>query len=194
MCEIAIKLPKGENKMLNIVTGAVALGLLWGIVTLGVYLTFRILDMADMSCEGSITLGGATAAVLITCGFNPWIATLIAMCAGFCAGLVTGVLHTKLKIPILLSGILTMTALYSINLRIMGRANVPLSSNGSKAVDTVFTPLVDLLTNMVGDYDKSDGMSWLYDVIKNKNFSALILGLIVVVIVSVIIYWFFAYI
>lgn len=191
MCDIAIKLPKGENKMLNIVTGAVALGLLWGIVTLGVYLTFRILDMADMSCEGSITLGGATAAVLITCGFNPWIATLIAMCAGFCAGLVTGVLHTKLKIPILLSGILTMTALYSINLRIMGRANVPLSSNGSKAVDTVFTPLVDLFKNMVGDYDKNDGMSWLYDVITNKNFAALILGLIVVVIVSVIIYWFF---
>ena len=177
--------------MVDIILGAVALGLLWGIMTLGVHLTYRILDVADLSVEGTITTGGAIAASMIVAGINPWLATLAAMGGGLVGGLITGLLHTKLKIPALLSGILTMTAAYSINLRIMGKANVPLPSTGSKKVETVFTPVTELFKNMVGEYSKDDPMAWLYDMITSKNFSALLVGLVVVVIISLVAYWFF---
>ena len=112
--------------MLNIVLGAVSLGLLWAIMTLGVFLTYRILDYADLTVEGSITMGAAIAARLIYDGVDPVLATAAAIAGGMAAGWVTGVLHTKLKIPGLLSGILSMIALYSINIRIMGKANITL--------------------------------------------------------------------
>ena len=111
---------------INVILGAVSQGLLWSILALGVYITYRILDYADLTTEGSFPLGAAVAAQCIFLGVHPILATLAAMCAGMLAGLVTGLLHTKLKIPSLLSGILTMTALYSINLRILGKANLPL--------------------------------------------------------------------
>ena len=120
--------------MLNIVLGAVSLGLLWAIMTLGVFLTYRILDYADLTVEGSITMGAAIAARLIYDGVGPVLATAAAIAGGMAAGWVTGVLHTKLKIPGLLSGILSMIALYSINIRIMGKANITLLKS-----DTVFT-------------------------------------------------------
>lgn len=120
--------------MLNIVLGAVSLGLLWAIMTLGVFLTYRILDYADLTVEGSITMGAAIAARLIYDGVDPVLATAAAIAGGMAAGWVTGVLHTKLKIPGLLSGILSMIALYSINIRIMGKANITLLKS-----DTVFT-------------------------------------------------------
>ncbi|MGM0501158.1 MAG: ABC transporter permease [Bacillota bacterium] len=101
-------------------------GLVFGIMALGVYLTFRILDFPDLTVDGSFPLGAAVAARLIMSGQPPVVATLIAIGCGMIAGIITGVLNTKLKITGLLSGILTMTALYSINLRIMGRANIPL--------------------------------------------------------------------
>lgn len=152
--------------MYDILLGAVSLGLLWGIVVLGVYLTYRILDIADLSVEGTIVLGGAVAARMIAGGVNPWIATLCAIIAGCLGGLITGLLHTKLKIPALLSGILTMIALYSINLRIMGKANTTLLRT-----DSVFKPFENL------------GLS--------KTMAALLLGLIIVIVVSMITYWFF---
>ncbi len=99
---------------------------MYAIMVMGVYLTFRVLNYADLSVDGSFTLGAATAATLIFKGYNPWLATGTAFLTGSCAGLFTGVLHTKFKITPLLSGILTMTALYSVNLRVMGRANVSL--------------------------------------------------------------------
>lgn len=120
--------------MLNIVLGAVSLGLLWAIMTLGVFLTYRILDYADLTVEGSITMGAAIAARLIYDGVDPVLATAAAIAGGMAAGWVTGALHTKLKIPGLLSGILSMIALYSINIRIMGKANITLLKS-----DTVFT-------------------------------------------------------
>lgn len=120
--------------MLNIVLGAVSLGLLWSIMTLGVFLTYRILDYADLTVEGSITMGAAIAARLIYDGVDPVLATAAAIAGGMAAGWVTGVLHTKLKIPGLLSGILSMIALYSLNIRIMGKANITLLKS-----DTVFT-------------------------------------------------------
>ncbi|MDD9207993.1 ABC transporter permease, partial [Georgenia sp. 10Sc9-8] len=105
---------------------AVELGLIYAIMALGVYLTFRILNFPDLTVDGSFTTGAATAAVLITTGTPPWLATLAAVGAGLVAGLITGLLHTKGNINPLLAGILTQIGLYSINLRIMSGANVPL--------------------------------------------------------------------
>ena len=101
-------------------------GLVFGFVAIGVYLTFRVLAFPDLTVDGSFPLGAAVAAVLIVDGVNPISATLAAVGAGLCAGLATSLLNTKLRIPALLSGILMMVALYSINLRIMGRSNLPL--------------------------------------------------------------------
>lgn len=101
-------------------------GLVFGFVAIGVYLTFRVLGFPDLTVDGSFTLGAAVTAVLIVNGVNPFLATLAALGAGLCAGLATSLLNTKLRIPALLASILVMVALYSINLRIMGGANVSL--------------------------------------------------------------------
>ncbi|EST53003.1 ABC transporter permease [Brevibacillus panacihumi W25] len=106
--------------------GAIEQGLLFGILALGVYLTFRILNVPDLTVDGSFALGGAVAAKLIIGGSNPFLATAVAFVVGCLAGAFTGVLHTKGKVNALLAGILTMIALYSVNLRIMGKANLPL--------------------------------------------------------------------
>lgn len=105
---------------------AVELGLIYAIMALGVYLTFRILDFPDLTVDGSFTTGAAVASISIINGVNPFIATVFAFFIGAIAGVITGLLHTKGKIDGLLAGILTMIALYSINLRIMGKANLPL--------------------------------------------------------------------
>ncbi len=126
-------------QLLNQLPGAVAQGLIWGIMAIGVYITFRILDIADLTVDGSFATGGAVAAILITNGVNPWLATFIALAVGMLAGMVTGVFHTSMGIPAILAGILTQLALYSVNLRIQGigtdlgsRANVPMSINKYK--------------------------------------------------------------
>ena len=103
---------------------AVAQGLIWSLLALGLYISFRVLDIADMSTEGTFTLGGAVGVQCITLGLNPFLSVFIAIFAGALAGAVTGFLITKLNIPSLLAGILTMTGLYSINLRVMGKANL----------------------------------------------------------------------
>jgi putative tryptophan/tyrosine transport system permease protein len=119
--------------------GAVELGLVYAFVALGVYLAFRILDFPDLTVDGSLPLGGAVAAVMIINGFNPWIATLGAMIAGAAAGIVTATLNVRFKILHLLASILTMIALFSVNLRVMGRPNVALLRE-----DTVLTPFFGL--------------------------------------------------
>jgi putative ABC transport system permease protein len=101
-------------------------GLVYGFVAIGVYITFRVLAFPDLTVDGSFPLGGAVAAILIINGVNPWLATIAALCAGLIAGLGTSLLHTKLRINALLAGILMMVGLYSVNLMIMGRANIPL--------------------------------------------------------------------
>jgi len=101
-------------------------GLVYGFVAIGIYFTFRVLSFPDLTVDGSFPLGGAVAGVLIINGANPWLATLAALAAGVCAGLGTSLLNTKLRINALLAGILMMVALYSINLMIMGRSNIPL--------------------------------------------------------------------
>ena len=108
--------------------GGVAQGIIWGIMALGVYITFRLLDVADLTVDGSFTTGGAVTVMLIIAGWPAWAALLAAVAAGLLAGLVTGLLHTKLGIPAILAGILTQFALYSINLRIMSmKANTPVN-------------------------------------------------------------------
>lgn len=108
--------------------GACAQGIIWGIMAVGVYLTFKVLDLADLTVDGSFGTGGAVLVVCTIAGMNIWLAMLLAFLAGCIAGLVTGILHTKFGIPAILAGILTQLALYSINLRIMsGRANVALN-------------------------------------------------------------------
>ena len=107
--------------------GSVAQGLIWGIMAIGVYITFRILDFADLTVDGSLGLGGAVAVMLILAGFPPYIVLIVSFISGLLAGLVTGLLHTLLGIPDILAGILTQIALYSINLNIMGKANQAVS-------------------------------------------------------------------
>ncbi|ARC83489.1 branched-chain amino acid transport system / permease component family protein [Clostridium argentinense CDC 2741] len=109
-------------------------GLIFSIMAIGVYITYRILDFPDLSVEGTFPLGAATAAVCLMNGINPFVACLLAFISGSIGGIITGLLHVKLKITNLLSGILVMIALYSINLRIMGKSNIPLFGK-----DTIFT-------------------------------------------------------
>lgn len=112
--------------MFTAVFGAFEAGIIYAIMALGVYLSFRVLDFPDLTVDGSFVTGAAVSATLIVSGVNPFLATILALIAGFAAGCITGVLHTLGKINALLSGILMMIALYSINLRIMGKSNVPL--------------------------------------------------------------------
>ena len=113
--------------LLNAMPGAVTQGMLWGIMAIGVYLTFRILNVSDLTVDGSLATGGAVCVMLMRAGCNPWIALLCAFLAGMLAGLITGLLHTRCNIPAILSGILTQLAQYSVNLRIMsGKANQPI--------------------------------------------------------------------
>ena len=152
--------------MLYVLAGTLEQGLLFALMVLGVYLTFRVLDYADLTVDGSFTMGGAIAASIIFAGGNPWLATLAAICGGLFAGTVTGLLHTVFKITPLLSGILTMTGLYSVNLRILGRANVPLLR-----ADTVITRF----------------NSWLP---LDSIYGASLLGLLIVVLAAVGLYLF----
>ncbi|MDO5086452.1 MAG: ABC transporter permease [Comamonadaceae bacterium] len=118
--------------------GALEIGLIFALVALGVLISFRILDFPDLTADGSFPLGGAVAAVMIVAGHNPWVGCLCAALAGAASGLLTGWLHVRLGILQLLASILTMIALYSINLRIMGAPNVPLLGEA-----TVFTPFLN---------------------------------------------------
>ena len=152
--------------MQQVLLGALSLGLLWSVMTIGVYITFRVLSIADMTVEGTITLGAAVTARVISVGLSPWLGMALAILAGLLAGLVTGLLHTKLGIPALLSGILTMIALFSINLRVMTKANISLLR-----MDTVYTPLMNL------------GL--------NKNTAIIVLGAGCALLVIGLLYWFF---
>lgn len=119
--------------------GAIELGFIYGLVALGIFISFRILDFPDLTVDGSFPLGAAVSAALIVAGWNPYLATMIAITAGCMAGLITAWLNVKMKILNLLASILTMIALYSINLRIMGRPNVALITE-----ETILTPFADL--------------------------------------------------
>lgn len=113
--------------LLSAMPGAVAQGLIWGIMAIGVYITYKILDVADLTVDGSMCTGGAVSIMMMLNGYNVWVSLLVALLAGMLAGLVTGIFHTFMGIPAILAGILTQLALYSVNLKIMGRANQAIS-------------------------------------------------------------------
>ncbi|OFY38452.1 MAG: ABC transporter permease [Bacteroidetes bacterium GWF2_40_14] len=124
---------------MSLLVGAITIGLILALLALGIFISFKIFNFADITAEGSITLGASIAAALIVAGVDPVTATIIAMFGGFIAGALTGIIHTKFNINGLLSGILVMTALYSINLHIMGKSNLPLLSE-----DTIITQIESL--------------------------------------------------
>ena len=109
--------------LLNALPGAVAQGLIWGIMAIGVYITFRILDITDLTVDGTLCTGGAVCIMMMQSGHNVWVSLLVALIAGLLAGMVTGLLHTFMGIPAILAGILTQLGLYSVNLKIMGKSN-----------------------------------------------------------------------
>ncbi|MGN0271876.1 MAG: ABC transporter permease [Lachnospiraceae bacterium] len=113
--------------LMSALPGSVAQGLIWGILAIGVYITYKVLDFADLTVDGSLATGGAVAVMCMINGMHPYLALFLAFCAGMLAGLVTGLFHTALGIPPILSGILTQLGLYSINMRIMGKANQAIS-------------------------------------------------------------------
>lgn len=120
LISLTINLDLNFGSLLGSMPSGIAQGIIWGIMALGLYITFRLLDVADLSVDGTFTTGGAVTVMLLLAGWNPWAAMFIAFLAGMVAGTVTGLLHTKLGIPSILSGILTQFALYSVNLAIMG--------------------------------------------------------------------------
>ncbi len=166
--------------MTQYILSTISLGLLWAIMTLGVYITFRILNVADMSVEGTITLGAAIAAKMISEGASPFLTLPVAVAAGMLAGLITGLLHTKLGIPSLLSGILTMIGLYSINLRVMEKANISLLR-----MDTVYTWLEDFLRT-TGINGAAFGAAEI-----EKTLAVGLVGLFVSFGLAFLLYWFF---
>lgn len=113
--------------LMSALPGSVAQGLIWGILAIGVYITYKVLDFADLTVDGSLATGGAVTVMCMINGMHPYLALFLAFCAGMLAGLVTGLFHTALGIPPILSGILTQLGLYSINMRIMGKANQAIS-------------------------------------------------------------------
>ena len=163
---------KGETmnimSLLNALPGAVAQGLIWGIMAIGVYITFRILDFADLTVDGSLCTGGAVCIMMMLNGQNVWVAMFAALLAGMVAGCVTGLLHTFMGIPAILSGILTQLGLYSINLKIMGKANQAIN---------------------VDKYSLLVSLRFIRNVPLFKN-TILLVSLIIVVLI-VILYWFF---
>lgn len=154
--------------MLIALQGAVSQGVLWGIMVLGVFITFRLLDIPDMTCDGSFALGGCVCAVLIVNNnADPLLAVLAGMCAGAIAGAVTGILTTVFEIPAILAGILTQISLWSINLRIMGKSNTPLLAN-----ETIFSRISD-----------ATGLP--------QSTVTMVVGAVLVVLIVLALYWFF---
>ena len=154
--------------------GAVAQGLIWGIMAIGVYITYKILDASDLTVDGSFCTGGAVCAMLVTAGYNVWVAMLAAALAGMLAGLVTGFFHTKCGIPAILSGILTQLGLWSVNLAIMDmKANVSVNVNN-------FDLLVSL--RYLQEVQKGTRPIWEHPIV--------VVGLLTVVIIGIL-YWFF---
>lgn len=150
------------------IQGAASQGIIWGIMTLGVYITFKVLDFPDLTVDGSFALGGAVSVILISNGMNPFITLFFSFLAGSLAGLATGILNTKLQIPGILAGILTMIALYSINIRVMGgRPNIPLLGMATSL--TIIQNILSL----------------------SKVVSDLLVGFVFSVFIVLIMYWFF---
>ena len=126
------------TSLLNALPGAVAQGLIWGVMAIGVYITYKVLDIADLTVDGSLCTGAAVCTMLLLAGHSPWIAMLCAVLAGLLAGTVTGLLHVLLGIPPILAGILTQMVLWSVNLKILGKANQALPA---RSIDVLLSQM-----------------------------------------------------
>ena len=163
---------------INALPGAVSQGLIWGIMAIGVYITYKILDIADLTVDGSICTGGAVFVVLFTGGVNLWLAMLAAVLAGMLAGLITGLLHTFCGIPAILAGILTQLGLYSVNMAVMGmKATVAINVTDPEQLDRLLVSL-----RFVQDVAKGNRPFWRHPIF--------VVGLFTVVLIAVL-YWFF---
>jgi len=168
---------------MTLLIGALTMGLILSLLALGVFISFRVFDFPDITADGSITFGAAVAAILIVKGTNPALATMAGFVAGFLAGMVTGLLHTKFKINKLLSGILVMIGLYSVNLHVMGKSNVPLLSE-----TTLATYGGDAATAILGGITSVNMLGWDVYV---RDASTLISAFITIGLVGGILYLFF---
>ena len=162
------------TSLLNALPGACAQGIIWGIMAIGVFLTYKVLDMADLTVDGTMATGGAVCVIMMTQGYSVWVALLCAVLAGMLAGFITGVFHTFMGIPVILSGILTQLGLYSINLRILG-------IGGSAGTASNLTISVDR-------YNLLLSLRHVRDVALNNPILVSLLFLIVLIAV---LYWFF---
>jgi putative ABC transport system permease protein len=162
--------------------GALTIGLILSLLAFGVFISFRIFEFPDITTEGSLTLGGAVAAVLIVAGVNPIVATLAAFAGGALAGTATAVLHTRFKINSLLSGILVMTALYSVNLHVMGKSNIPLLTER-----TLATMAESVATRLLGT-PELHVIGWE---VSTRDLASLVLALVVAAIMGTALYLFF---
>lgn len=180
------------QRVLSALPGAVSQGVLWGVMTLGVYLTFRILNVADMTVDGSFAAGGAITAILIVKGMNPFLTLIFVFFMGLACGAVTGFMTTKLKINILLASILTQIALYSINIRVMGKANTPML--GMETMMTLFVIGIARVAAFFKGVKNPDDFENFYDSVSDvfsTTTSSLILGIVFIAIIILLMYWFF---
>jgi len=167
---------------MTLLIGSLTIGLILSLLALGVFISFRIFNFPDITADGSITLGAAVAASMIVAGYSPLLATVCSFVAGFIAGTITGILHTKFKINSLLSGILVMTALYSVNLRVMGKSNIPLLSQ-----KTLITSFESFSQYIFSNTDIINIAGWS---VPAKDLSVLILTAIIIIVFAVILYVF----
>lgn len=168
---------------MSLLIGSVIIGLILALLALGLFISFRIFNFPDITAEGSFTFGAATGAALIVGGVNPLLACLVAFIAGMAAGAVTGIIHTRFKINPLLAGILVMTALYSVNLHVMGKSNMPLLNE-----TTVFTWIENFSVWISGADAKTNLIGWEVAV---KDLWLLLFCLIVIIFFCYFLWWFF---
>ena len=154
--------------LLNAMPGALAQGLIWGITAIGIYITYKVLDIADLTVDGSLGTGGAVCIMMMMSGHNVYVSMLVAMIAGMLTGLVTGIFHTFMGIPAILAGILTQLGLYSVNLKIMGKSNQAIN---------------------VDKYDLMVSLRYIKNVAIYQN-TILLVALVVIILIAVL-YWFF---
>lgn len=162
------------TSLLNALPGACAQGIIWGIMAIGVFLTYKVLDMADLTVDGTMATGGAVCVIMMTNGYSVWVALLCAVLAGMLAGFVTGMFHTFMGIPVILAGILTQLGLYSINLRILGIG----TSSGTASNLTISVDRYNLLLSLRN----------VREVALNNP---ILVGFLFLVVLIAVLYWFF---
>jgi putative ABC transport system permease protein len=168
---------------MSILITSMIIGLILSLLALGIFISFRVFDFPDITVEGSFTLGAVLGAMLIVKGMNPLLACVIAFAGGMIAGALTGLIHTRFKINPLLSGILVMTALYSVNLHVLGRSNLPM-----QGAMTVFSPLEKISLWIFGGKEKILLLGWSVDA---KDLLVLLAALIVISLICIVLRWFF---